>query len=153
MIETQAWVVATEGDFVWVEAAQGSTCEGCHVSGGCGTSVLGQLFGRRPYRLRAANPVGADIGDRVAIGLDEGAFLRGAVLVYALPVLGLVLGGLAAVSLMGGGDTSAVVGGGLGLVLGLSWSRIRSQSLARDHRYQPIVLRRILPSISTTVLR
>lgn len=153
MIETEAWVVASEGDFVWVEAAQGSTCEGCHVAGGCGTSVLGQLFGRRPYRLRAVNPVGADIGDRVAIGLDERAFLRGSLLVYALPLLGLVVGGLIAVGLMGEGDTSAVLGGGLGLVLGLSWSRIRSQGLARDHRFQPIVLRRILPSISTTALR
>jgi positive regulator of sigma E activity len=74
-------------------------------------------------------------------------------LVYALPLLGLVVGGLVAGASTGGGDTGAVLGGGLGLVLGLSWSRIRSQGLARDHRFQPIVLRRILPSISTTAFR
>ena len=63
MIEETAIVVKCEGKFAWVEAQRQTTCGNCAASKGCGTSVLAKVVGKKAARMRALNPIEAQLGD------------------------------------------------------------------------------------------
>lgn len=147
MIEEQATVVAREGDYVWLEAQRASVCGACSVSKGCGTSALASLFGRRAARTRALDPLGVKVGEQVVIGLQEGALVQGSVAVYLVPLLAMLGFALLGEALAGqwhagSGEGLSAVFGIFGLFVGGVWLRGFTRRIARDRRYQPVVLRR-----------
>ena len=148
MIEERASVVAVEGDFAWVEAERASGCSGCASRGSCGTSALAGAMGRRRARVKALNRVGAQPGERVVIGLQELALVRGTLAVYLVPLAGLFAGGLAGEVISrlpgsaGSGELAAVLGAGLGLWAGLAWARGWMRRRAGDAGMLPVILRR-----------
>lgn len=144
MIEEQAVVIEAGEGTAWLETQRRSVCGQCAVNKGCGTSVLAQVMGNRRSRVRAIDPIGVQAGQTVRIGIEEGAFLRGSLALYMLPLLALFLGGLLGEVLATGlGITQewpallgAVAGGGAGFY----WLRQFSQRILHDRRYQPVVL-------------
>ena len=151
MIEESARVVATEGEFVWVETQRQSTCGGCAANQACGTATLAKVLGTRRTRVRALNPAwnhdAAQVGDTVVIGLDEAALIRGSLAVYAMPLLSLFAGGLIGALLSErwavSGEALTLGMGIAGLIGGLLWLKGFSQRIRDDRRYQPVVLRRV----------
>lgn len=147
MIEESAQVVATEGAFVWVETQRQSTCGGCAANQACGTATLAKVLGTRRTRVRALNHDDAQVGDKVIIGLDESAFIRGSLAVYATPLLALFAGGIVGALLSErwaiGGEALTLGLGVTGLIGGLLWLKGFSRHIRDDRRYQPVVLRRL----------
>jgi sigma-E factor negative regulatory protein RseC len=119
MIEQEAVVVRVEGGQAFVEVGRDGGCGRCHETGGCQNGILGQLFGSRPRLYRIANGIGAMPGDRVVVGIAEGATLRAAVLTYVLPLSGLLTGAVAASTMVADGDAPAVLGAIVGLAIGV----------------------------------
>jgi sigma-E factor negative regulatory protein RseC len=95
VIEEQARVVQAEGDFVEIVTEKRSACGSCSARAGCGTSLLSTWFPQRRLSFRLRNDVAAERGDLVVVGLDEGQLQRGAMLLYALPLAGLLIGAVA----------------------------------------------------------
>ncbi len=63
-----------------------SACSGdCHKCSGCGAAQESLLF-------RADNPIGARIGDTVVVRSESGPVLRGAMVLYLLPMVLFFLG-------------------------------------------------------------
>lgn len=91
MLETRATVVQVDGQDALVQADQGNGCGQCSGKG-CGTGKLSQLFCSKPRQFQVDNPIKANVGDDVIVSVAEGAVLRGISLVYALPLLLLVIG-------------------------------------------------------------
>lgn len=147
MIEETAHVVAAEGEFVWVETQRQSACGSCAARQGCGTATLAKVLGQRRTRVRALNRDAARVGDRVLIGIDEQALVRGSLAVYALPLLGLLAGGILGAQLQARlqlpGEALTLVAGVAGLIAGLLWVRGFTRRIHNDRRYQPVVLRRL----------
>ena len=87
-----------------------SACSGdCHKCSGCGAAKEG-------IELMAKNPIGAKIGDFVTIEAATGPVLRGAAVLYMMPLLLFFLGyALGAVVWSKGG-----LAGCLGFVLGIA---------------------------------
>ena len=144
MIEEQGRVVAVEAGAVWVETLRKSTCSSCSANAGCGQGLMDKLgVGNRRGYVRALTDLQLDIGDSVAIGIREELLLRGSVLVYLVPLLGLFAGALSIQAL--DGSELQVIGAGLGGLL-FSWLYIRWRSLrtADDPALQPVVLRALL---------
>lgn len=146
MIEQEATVVAREGDHVWVEARRQSTCNGCAARSGCGTGALGGWLPGAVTRLRVPDPLGVRPGERVVIGVPEGAVLRGSLLVYLVPLLGL-LGGALMGEQLGAflshtGDALALAGGAAGLLLGFVYARRAGSEGGHRGRTQPVLVRR-----------
>lgn len=148
MIEEHAVVVATEGEFAWVETERKSTCGSCAARKGCGTGVLAKVVGRRMTQVVALNRAGAAAGETVVVGIDERSLVRGSLAVYALPLLALFAGALAGEFWLGPamGDLGAILGGVGGLLTGLAWLRRFSRRSQTDPRYQPVVLRSLGPA-------
>lgn len=145
MMDQEAIVARVEGNHAYVEVGgAGAGCGRCHEAGGCQSSILGRLFRSKPRLFRIANPAGAVPGELVIVRVCEGAALRAALLVYALPVLFLLLGAVAGTVMAGAGndDAAAAWGALAGFAIGvLSGLTLRKFPIARVA--EPVLLRRI----------
>lgn len=147
MLESQARIVKIEQGATYVEAEAGGNCGSgeCNTSG-CSTAVLTRIFSQQPKALQVNNPIGAQVGEQVMLGLEEGAFLKSALLAYLFPLLMLVLGAVLGLWLAGpvaSRDLYAALGGLSGLIisgLGIKWLLPVLFDLQRT---QPVILRRL----------
>ena len=80
-----AIVVETAPDYAVVEVTRESACAGCYNSEGCTVCKLG-LTDRAEMRSKAANPVGARVGDTVQIETDSATILHYSAAVFLLPL-------------------------------------------------------------------
>lgn len=158
MIEEHAQVIALEqNNDVWVETQRRSACGQCAANKGCGTATLAKVLGNKRSQVRTLNPneTTVVVGDEVVIGIDEQALVRGSLAIYTLPLLSLFVFGLlgqvlSTQLLMTNHDILPIVLGLSGLLLGFVWVRRFTRGIADDARYQPVLLRRVLPVIPVT---
>jgi sigma-E factor negative regulatory protein RseC len=147
MLEETARVVQVDSGGVWVETQRRSTCSSCAAEQGCGTATLAKVLGTRRTRMRVLSSTPLRIGDRVVIGINESALLRGSVAVYAVPLLMLLAGAVAGElgaqqGLWRSAELASVLLGVGGLLAGLWWLQRFTGRIKEDHNYQPVVLRR-----------
>lgn len=146
MLETEGVVVRLGADGAYVETARASSCDSCNSQKSCGTSSLGQLLGGKAKPFRVLNPIGAVVGERVVIGLEETALLGGALLSYVLPLALLMSGALVGSQLapdVAAKDLYSVVGAGFGLVLGFAALKRVAGWTGSQRQFQPVILRRV----------
>ncbi len=90
MIEEVA-VVSRVKDFqVSVKSLQTSSCGKCSHNQSCGTSLLDKYLVRRDVEVEADIPLTE--GDKVLLGVEESALLKGSLLLYIAPLFALFLG-------------------------------------------------------------
>ena len=144
MIEETGRVVAVEEGAVWVETLRKTTCSTCSANAGCGQGLMDKLgVGRQRGFVRVLTDLQLALDDEVVIGIREDLLLRAAVLVYLLPLLGLLVGALLASSL-GLAEGLVILGALCGLLtawLVVRWHCRRGQD---DPAQQPVVLRATL---------
>ena len=144
MIEETGRVVALEEGAVWVETLRKSTCSSCSANAGCGQGLMDKLgVGRQRGFVRVLSDLQLALDDVVVIGIREDVLLRTAVLVYLLPLLGLLAGALLASSL-GLTERLVILVSMLNLLfawLAVRWHCRRTQ---HDPARQPVVLRAML---------
>lgn len=142
MTETQAIVIALDGEHAIVRAEQDKGCGRCHEPGGCGGNNLVQMMcASKPQDYRVLNPVAAKVGERVTVAVAEGVISRSAVLMYGFPLFFLFIGAFLGAQ-FAGSDVGAVLGGGLGLLVGWFLVVTLQQKLALNRRFQPTILLR-----------
>ena len=146
MIEEIATIIDTEGEFALVETQRKTTCGSCAANKACGTAVLSKVIGRRSSQINAINTLGARTGEKVVIGIQEQALIKGSFAVYLVPLIALFVGALL-------GDvfnrSQGVQQEGiiilfalLGLAAGFLWVSKFSHKVRSDSRYQPVILRK-----------
>jgi len=92
VLREEVLVVAVEGEYATVSSQRKSVCGSCHAEASC--SVLSGGGGKRDTQIRAMNPVGAEVGQRVELEISEQQFLKASFLVYVLPVISLIFFGV-----------------------------------------------------------
>lgn len=149
MIEETGRIVALEDGAVWLETVRRTGCGRCDEPGGCGNGARARIAREKTGRVRALVPehLVLAVGDIVRVGIPAGTMLRGAMLVYALPVgcllAGAVIGGRLAGIDSGDADLAGLAGAGTGLLAGFAAVRVLSRRLALNPVAQPVVLRRV----------
>lgn len=148
MIEEQAQVVEMDGDQLVLQAQIQSSCGSCAASKGCGTSVLSKVVGRKFSRFHADNSVDAEVGDTVIVAISEDALLRGSLVMYMIPIMGMLVFALVSdqlLDLLAENRDLLIAGSGIaGLVSGSLLSRWYFQRRVNVHRFRPVVLRKIV---------
>lgn len=139
MITENGTVIALKDGRVWVQTIRQSACESCSARSGCGQRVLASATGGRANQVLVENTVRANVGDEVTLGIDEQALLGASLIVYALPLLLMVLASIAGHRLSDGADSWAILGAMLGLAAGFILGR-RLQA-RQGGRYEPRLLR------------
>lgn len=143
--------VDVESGALWVAAEKASACASCKAKSGCGTSVLARLgvneVAVRALMTRETRDLTFSEGDEVDLAVDRNAFVKVALVMYLIPLLGLISGVLASLAIFPShNDLSVALFAVTGLMLG-GWSASVILKVWRDdERLQPIVLRRRLPS-------
>lgn len=151
MIEEQALVVKIEGEYVWLETQRQSSCGHCSVKDGCGTQVLGKFLGNKMTAIRCLNTLNLKVGEKVLIGIEESALVKGSLLLYLVPILSMILFGGAAVmisripqlELTPFTDLFAVIASFSGLFLGLTYAKYYVKNSASQLQIEPVILKKI----------
>ena len=144
MIEETGRVVAIEEGAVWVETLRKTTCSSCSANAGCGQGLMDKIgVGRQRGFVRVLSDLHLALNDVVVIGIREDLLLRSAVLVYLLPLLGLLAGALLASSLAlsEGLVILSAMASLFASWLAVRWHCRRSEN---DPARQPVVLRAML---------
>lgn len=148
MIEEQAQVVEVVGSQLVLQAQTQSACGSCSASKGCGTSVLSKVIGRKFTRFQAENDIDAEVGDTVVVGISEDALLRGSLVMYIIPIMGMLVFALLADASLAAfaeyRDLSIAAAGIMGLASGSLLSRWYFQRRGSQQRFTPVVLRKII---------
>lgn len=135
MITETGKVVAVNGDRVWVQTIRTSACESCSARNGCGQRALAGVSGGRANQVLVANSLNASVGDEVTVAIDESALLGASLLVYALPLVLMVLGAVVGHQLSGGQDIAAMIGAVAAMAAGFVVARRVGSSPGRN--YEP----------------
>lgn len=145
MLEAEGIIVSASPEETWVETSRASACGSCSSKAGCGTTTLNQMLGSKSSVFKVLNPIGARVGERVVIGLEEGALLKSSALVYVLP-LALLLAGAMLGSLLAPvqAEPDAYAAGGMlaGLLAGFFLLKGISDRSKHRAEFQPVILRR-----------
>jgi sigma-E factor negative regulatory protein RseC len=140
-------VVAIEGSKLVLQAQTQSACGSCSASQGCGTSLLSKVIGRKFTQFQAENNVNAIVGDTVIVGIAEDALLKGSLVMYVVPLLGMLVFALLAdfvlVESAQSRDLMISLSSIMGLVFGSVLSRWYFQRRASVQLFSPVILRKI----------
>jgi sigma-E factor negative regulatory protein RseC len=140
LVEQVARVVSRDGDTVWLEPETTASCSGCLSLAACGgKGGSGRALAARRFPL--PGDLGLRVGDRVVVGLPDGAVLRASATAYAVPLVTMIGAGILAGGL-GAGDgagAAAILGG---LVLGLLIAGVLARRLSNRGDLSPRFLRR-----------
>jgi sigma-E factor negative regulatory protein RseC len=101
--------------------------------------VLAAASGGRANQILVMNSVNARVGDEVTIGIDEQALLGASLLVYALPLILMVVASVLGHQLSGGHDGAAMLAAVAGLAVGFFAGRKWQRAGNRD--YEPHLVR------------
>ena len=147
MIEEQAQVIEIQGDQLILQAQTQSACGSCAVNKGCGTSVLSKVVGRKFTQFQAKNNIGAEVGDTVIVGIAEDALLRGSVVIYIMPIMGMLVFALIAdyyLVEMAVRDLFIAASGVMGLVFGSLFAKQYFLRKSSANQFSPVVLRKVV---------
>ncbi len=144
MLTESGRVVAVEEGALWVETIRKSTCGSCVAEKGCGHGILNRIGdGKRSYVRVLANgeaAYGLAVDDQVIIEIPEEVILRGSLVVYMWPLLGMLGGAaLAATAFVGQEDALAAVGAIGGFLVGVAMVRWHAWRHRNDRNLQPVL--------------
>lgn len=147
MITETGRVLAIEPDAVWVETLRRSTCQSCSLKKGCGHGLLGEAFGERRQQVRVllgdVDSNSLQINDLVDIDIPERVLVGGALLVYILPLITLMLGAVLAdqwwAPAAQPSDFPAVVGAVAGFAAGFVLVAVHGRLSRHKRAYQPVL--------------
>ncbi|MCW8899453.1 MAG: SoxR reducing system RseC family protein [Gammaproteobacteria bacterium] len=152
MITENAIVVSIENNQTWIETQRKSACGQCSANKGCGTSVLSKVIGNKLSKIKAINNINAQVGDEVVIGLNEQSLLKGAFMIYMLPLILLflfsIVGQLISANLqIHNSELLVIVFAIAGFYIGMRKVKSFSSSIAQNEDYQPVILKKLNSSV------
>ena len=149
-VEGIARVVGSDGERLWLEPEQTTSCGSCASSASCGSreagigTVASRLQARRFAIARPADWQAFREGDRLVVGVSQRALLKAALTAYGLPLLAALVAGALAQGAWGH-DLMTMAGMAGGLAAGLLAARLLARRLAARGELAPRFLRRALP--------
>lgn len=139
MIRETATVIRLEGSQAVVDIQRQSVCGHCELNNGCGTGAIGRLLGHRSKSLKISNEKDLKPGDQIILGIQERAYLKASLVIYGLPLMGLISGGLLSQWFFGESDLNAFVGAAAGMALCLIASN-RFAKYRFSRQFNPAIL-------------
>lgn len=145
MIEEYAIVTGLTGNQAVLEVERRTACSLCGQKRGCGNATWGKLLGHKSHAFNAENPINANVGDSVVVGIDEHAMLNTVFFLYIVPLLVMLIGAVLAEIFLNN-EFYVILGAISGLVLGFIW--VKGHLIGYDGagktygtKYQAVILR------------
>ncbi len=148
MIEEQGRVVAVDGNQIWVETVQQSSCGSCAAKSTCGQGLMSKFSEGKRNHIRLTTDQPVKLGDEVVLGVPENTLVKSALLAYGLPLVLFVLAAAVAESLFELPEVGVILVGLAALISG--FALVRSIAGATQLSLQPVILE-VLPVSNGTV--
>ncbi|MFO8057184.1 MAG: SoxR reducing system RseC family protein [bacterium] len=136
-------IVETTGGQAVIETSRRGVCAECGHKSSC--SLEGALGKDVPEKVRANNPIGAKRGDVVEFDLPGHTELKLSLLIWAVPLAGLIIGAITGANLYESfslsPDVAAFIFGIAGLIIFFAPVMAYDRYFGRDHRLTPDILR------------
>lgn len=145
-IQEEGIVIAVAADGVWIQTQRQSGCQSCSSRGGCGAGILQKALIRRQHKVRVQTDLPVQVGDHVRVLLPATALVQASVLMYLLPLLGLIAGAVAGQALFAS-DTGSIGGAVVGFTAVLLLIARQQKGLSRSGRYAPRIERVLFKSV------
>lgn len=141
MLTTVVRIKAIRNGMAIVESNPQSACGGCASSVGCGTKSLSSYMAKPLPPLVMHNDFDGNIGDQIEIGIPQSSLMKGAILVYLLPLAcmlaGAILGGEIAKE-----NSFQLMGGIAGFVFGAMYARVFMRSERFTRSLKPVFIKK-----------
>lgn len=148
LITERARVLRVADGVAWVQCESQAGCARCAAGEGCGGGLFAKLLRGRLQELPVVLPEDREreprAGEWLLIGLSTSAVQSASMLMYGLPLAGLLLGAIAA-SLLLNHDLFALLGAAGGMATGLLLARVYAARIAGAGDLQPVMLRILHP--------
>ena len=132
MMDRLGEVTAVDGKWLEITFCRPSDCDKCHACMGGEKTMTLRLEGK------------ANVGDKALVSMPASTITQGALLAYALPLAGMLIGMLAGDALIPlGNSLGAIIGAGVGLALPLAYLLATEKKRRSDPKWTP-QLKRIL---------
>lgn len=141
-ITERARVLRVEAGIAWVSCESQAGCARCAAGQGCGGGIFSKLLRGRLEELPVPTDLALAPGDFVLIGLAQSAVQNASLLLYGLPLAGVILGALGG-WLLGASDPATFLGLAAGFAAGLLLARRGARRLAGSSSLQPVLLRKL----------
>ncbi|MEO0092960.1 MAG: SoxR reducing system RseC family protein [candidate division WOR-3 bacterium] len=135
LMEENGRIVEITAEGAKVEVVPTSIC------GSCVSASICAALGSKTKIVLASNPINAQVGDLVKIEIKEKSRTTSFLLVFGLPILGLLIGIILGEII--DGDRLAVILGGSGLLLALVFLKIIDTRLSKKENFLPTVVEKI----------
>lgn len=141
-MKEQAIVVEVNEQRVSVETDRQSSCGHCSAKSGCGTAMLDKYFNRNKQYLTIETDLNLAVGDKILLGLDESALLRGSFIVYAIPLLMMLLFPII-ISQFEFPEIVSILSAVTGFTIGIIYVKYFSAIARNEDNFSPVVLKRL----------
>jgi len=138
MIEEEGVVAEIEGDIARVAILTKSACEKCAASGVCHPGD--QEF------MEAANPLGAQKGQKVKVVVAPQVYLKASLILYGLPMAAFIGGAIIAKNLAvqygseANSDLWAFLAGAACLLVSFLFIRSYNKKVEKTQKYKPVIV-------------
>ena len=138
MIEETGIITKTDGAMAKVLVQKRGSCEGCAASGVCESSEQGM-------EIEALNPVQAKVGQQVKVSIKPQTYLRGAILVYGIPLVAFIAGVIIGKNIgeayfkQINSDIVSVILGFAGFIISFLIIRLWSKKAETKIEYKPVI--------------
>ncbi|MBF0201045.1 MAG: SoxR reducing system RseC family protein [Desulfamplus sp.] len=140
MITKEGVVTATLGKDVLVKTIRSKSCDACSAKDSCG-----EASGFQEMTVKIENSLNASAGDHVVVGFRTAPLLKITFMLYILPVILLITGAAAGDKLAAIINTdpsvTALIAGGISLVIAFVIIRLINNSLKDKKEFQPFLKR------------
>ncbi len=139
-----ATVVSWQQGVALLHCQPRKACNNCHSSRGCGGAFSNNANSNKVHQLQIPISQALVPGQQVELGFSESGLLSCALLVYFLPLLGLISSSFFCHMLFAK-EAITVIGGLMGGIYGFIIARMAAAKIATKDTYQPVVLKINLP--------
>lgn len=140
MIEENGTVLAIKDGIAEVETIRTSSCDSCRARHACGHRTIAKVANSNRMLMQVLAPDSLKVGQSVVVGIPEDTLLQASFWMYAVPLLGLVLGATIP-SIFTEQSLIAIVGAIGGFAGGLWAAKWKSSREAHNPDFHPRVLK------------
>ncbi len=137
-------VAAVGESHLWIETVRQSTCQSCSAQKACGHGILNSIDKGRRHQIKvlieASSNTDYRIDDEVEISIPDHLLVKGALIVYLLPLFAM-LSGAFLMSCLWVGDVPAVIGAAFGFFTGILLVKYHANKLNNELEFNPLVKR------------
>lgn len=145
MIIETGRVVSVESGAVWVETIQKSACSSCKAESTCGQRLMSKWDGHTTF-LRVVDkriqPNSYQVGDEVTLGIPERIVANGALWVYLMPLITMMIG-VCLSHYVGLAEGWTILSAFVGLGIGGAVVRLHSYIHRNNPDFNPVIVDRL----------